>query len=493
VTAQRTRKILWTRAADRCAICRCKLTKDPVHSADREAVLGVECHIIARGKGGPRSGGIKSRELDDYRNLILLCPTHHKEVDDQPNEYTIEVLQKIKRKHEAWVDETLEWRAGLPEAFWQKIKEQADEMLLAEVGEVDEETASLLERLGLYVLLTAEFLAAPEMTLFIRGEDTKVSLGFKYEEGSVFFAFAEGAGFDEGFNAFDEAPAIEVHTDEVVAHQEEEESGELVVQSDDGFERFIDATATLKTIAERTSSADAVFYIREVPPSELPELAFRVRGGEVLFAGGPSGSFAAAHESFASHDPVDASHTIRARMLFDRYSPGEEKLEPKEVSNFLANSFAVSIISALEHLPIEGAAGDEQKAAFARHARNRFFEALLMLRAAGGDGLEDPRIRAWLEEHGDPRPSDGLSAVLPNACREAVRAYIEDMSLTDDDEAELEEDAIDLLYSAIDRVHRFNEDEEAQEALATLTMESLQWWGEPEARSEILEMARETT
>jgi hypothetical protein len=450
----------------------------------------MECHIVGRGRGGPRSGEIKATEVDDYRNLILLCPTHHKEIDDQPNEYTIETLREIKRKHEEWVDETLEWRATLPDAFWRKLKEQAEEMLLAEVGDVDEEMAALIERLGIFVLLTAEFLLAPEMTLFIRGENAKVSLGFKYEEGAVLFTYAEGDGFEEGFDIFDQAPTIEVHTDEVVEYQEAEEPEEQRDDSEDGFTRFIAATATLKTIAERTSSSEAVFYIRETQPSERPELAFRVEDGEALLAAGPPGSFAAAHESFASRDPVDASHAIRARMFFDRYSEAMEDYKPREISSFLANSFAISIISALENLPIEGAAGDEQKAVFARHARNHFYEALLMLRAMHEGGLDDPRVRAWAEEHADPRPPDGLRAVLPSACREAVRDYAEEMGLDDQDEAELEEGAIDLLYVAIDRIHRFDEDEEVQEALAILTMERLQWWDEPEARKEIEEMAR---
>ncbi len=38
-------------------------------------------------------------------NLILFCPTHHKLVDDQPNEYTVENLQKFKYDHEKWVRE----------------------------------------------------------------------------------------------------------------------------------------------------------------------------------------------------------------------------------------------------------------------------------------------------------------------------------------------------------------------------------------------------
>ena len=40
-------------------------------------------------------------------NLVLLCRTHHKMVDDQHETYTAEVLHKIKANHEKWVSSTL--------------------------------------------------------------------------------------------------------------------------------------------------------------------------------------------------------------------------------------------------------------------------------------------------------------------------------------------------------------------------------------------------
>jgi hypothetical protein len=45
--------------------------------------------------------------LNTYENLILLCNVHHRTVDDQPNEYTVERLHNIKSQHEAWVRQTL--------------------------------------------------------------------------------------------------------------------------------------------------------------------------------------------------------------------------------------------------------------------------------------------------------------------------------------------------------------------------------------------------
>lgn len=47
-------------------------------------------------------------DLDSYDNLILLCKTHHKLVDEQTNKFSVERLREIKAAHEQWVRETLE-------------------------------------------------------------------------------------------------------------------------------------------------------------------------------------------------------------------------------------------------------------------------------------------------------------------------------------------------------------------------------------------------
>jgi hypothetical protein len=75
--------------------------------SDRPAVVGDECHIIAQGNTGPRAVPLPPEEVDDYPNLILLCRTHHKQVDDQPGTFTPMKLRDLKTAHERWVHETL--------------------------------------------------------------------------------------------------------------------------------------------------------------------------------------------------------------------------------------------------------------------------------------------------------------------------------------------------------------------------------------------------
>lgn len=107
VISQKTRKILWGRSGNRCAICKLKLTADATKS-DNESVLGEECHIISGREHGPRFDvSLPQDRLNAPENLILLCPTHHKAVDDQFHTYTSEKLQAIKTQHEDWVSSTL--------------------------------------------------------------------------------------------------------------------------------------------------------------------------------------------------------------------------------------------------------------------------------------------------------------------------------------------------------------------------------------------------
>ena len=75
--------------------------------SDPEAIVGDECHIIAKEQRGPRGGEEWPKSLDSYSNLILLCKVHHKLVDDQPNRFSSDNLRRLKRAHEEWIRLTL--------------------------------------------------------------------------------------------------------------------------------------------------------------------------------------------------------------------------------------------------------------------------------------------------------------------------------------------------------------------------------------------------
>ena len=105
--SDKNRKILWGRSGTKCAMCRHTLVFDSTID-DSESIVGEECHIISGAKNGPRSNSSFLRDkVDDISNIILLCRIHHKQIDDQVETYTPELLRIIKYNHEKWVEEKL--------------------------------------------------------------------------------------------------------------------------------------------------------------------------------------------------------------------------------------------------------------------------------------------------------------------------------------------------------------------------------------------------
>jgi hypothetical protein len=76
--------------------------------ADPDAVVGKVAHIVAASPDGPRGDpSFGPQQLGEYRNLILLCSSHHDHVDVQPNTYTPNCLRRWKEEHENWVADRL--------------------------------------------------------------------------------------------------------------------------------------------------------------------------------------------------------------------------------------------------------------------------------------------------------------------------------------------------------------------------------------------------
>jgi hypothetical protein len=67
-------------------------------------VTGEIAHIVSSRPGGPRSTyNLSPGEHDKYPNLVLLCPEHHKIIDEHPEIYTVERLRQMKADHEGAV------------------------------------------------------------------------------------------------------------------------------------------------------------------------------------------------------------------------------------------------------------------------------------------------------------------------------------------------------------------------------------------------------
>ena len=96
------RRRLWAMSGHICAcpICGDALTLENATDGNISTV-GQECHINAVSPNGPRpfpEGTVT--DPNAYDNWILLCPTHHKIVDDDPITYTADILRQWKRDRE---------------------------------------------------------------------------------------------------------------------------------------------------------------------------------------------------------------------------------------------------------------------------------------------------------------------------------------------------------------------------------------------------------
>jgi hypothetical protein len=126
----KTRKILWGRSGNRCAICNRLLVIEST-KIDKEAVVGDECHIVSPEDNGPRHDPLFPQiKLDSIDNLILLCKIHHKMIDDQSTTYSTDVLRMIKRNHEIMVTEKLSDDQKVKPVRIRRIKENIPKHLV---------------------------------------------------------------------------------------------------------------------------------------------------------------------------------------------------------------------------------------------------------------------------------------------------------------------------------------------------------------------------
>ncbi len=122
-----TLKLLWGRAAGRCAVADCRVelfvTEDDY---DPVCVIGEMGHIAASSTAGPRADAeFDMRARDSYENLALLCRNCHRKVDTLKHSYPGERLLEIKASHEAGVRTALPER-GFTNLRWNELWLQGD-------------------------------------------------------------------------------------------------------------------------------------------------------------------------------------------------------------------------------------------------------------------------------------------------------------------------------------------------------------------------------
>jgi hypothetical protein len=95
-----TKLRLWVESAGRCEFKGCNTPVWHNGLTLSEGNFAEVAHIIGSSKDGPR-GTDQSEDLQiDFDNLMLLCQRCHKEIDDHPESYPVDLLRTWKQDHE---------------------------------------------------------------------------------------------------------------------------------------------------------------------------------------------------------------------------------------------------------------------------------------------------------------------------------------------------------------------------------------------------------
>lgn len=145
--SEKTKKQIWAKSGNRCAFPGCnQLVCDKKLD---NTILGEICHIEAQSEGGPRfNPKLSKKEIDSEVNLIILCPTHHKVIDENPDKYTVEVLRRMKDTHE---NKICQYQSDISNTSNQNINLS---ITIVNDGNVGEHNKGSSDNLALQILIT---------------------------------------------------------------------------------------------------------------------------------------------------------------------------------------------------------------------------------------------------------------------------------------------------------------------------------------------------
>jgi len=120
------RYVLFRLWADSLGICAYPECCQELICNTEEDIIGHICHIVAKKPTGPRGdSNYPAERLDDYDNLILLCPTHHTIVDKNVEKYTIAKLKEMKSTHYTTIKQQLQtgspWKLNISQIYYLNI------------------------------------------------------------------------------------------------------------------------------------------------------------------------------------------------------------------------------------------------------------------------------------------------------------------------------------------------------------------------------------
>ena len=97
-----TRLLLFVRAGGRCEFDGCNTYLLEHHLTLTEGNFAEIAHVVAFKPDGPRGHeGLRPADINNLRNLMLLCPACHKLIDDHPYDFSRKALEEHKERHES--------------------------------------------------------------------------------------------------------------------------------------------------------------------------------------------------------------------------------------------------------------------------------------------------------------------------------------------------------------------------------------------------------
>ncbi len=103
-----TKLLLTARSAGHCQFASCKRYLFVHHVTLAEGNFAQFAHIIAFSRRGPRGRRrSRTRPIHDVSNLMLLCHACHKLIDDNPDEYPVQLLLRYKSEQERRVRQVM--------------------------------------------------------------------------------------------------------------------------------------------------------------------------------------------------------------------------------------------------------------------------------------------------------------------------------------------------------------------------------------------------
>ncbi len=105
----KVRLAVWSAAGGRCSIRGCNkplwyngLTLMSGNFSDMAHIIG------AKQEDGLEEAPIQINWATDARNIMMVCKDCHKEMDDNPEIYTVDILREMKKEHEYRIDRVTE-------------------------------------------------------------------------------------------------------------------------------------------------------------------------------------------------------------------------------------------------------------------------------------------------------------------------------------------------------------------------------------------------